>query len=68
MTTLEPATRSRGRAHKYREVAQILNVSVEHVYRLIHAGKLRPTYLGPRSPRIFDADIDALIAAQGGES
>jgi excisionase family DNA binding protein len=67
-TTIEPATRSRGRAHRYREAAKILNVSDRHIIRLIRDGKLKATYLGPRSPRIFDDAIDAYVAAQEGES
>ena len=67
-TTIEPTTRRRGRAHKYREVAEILNVSYQHIPRLVRAGKLKATYVGPHAPRIFDNDLDAFIAAQGGES
>jgi excisionase family DNA binding protein len=67
-TTLEPATRSRGRAHRYRDVAKMLNCSPRSVMRLVESGQLKAVYLGPHSPRIFDADIDAFIAAQGGDN
>jgi excisionase family DNA binding protein len=66
-TTIEPATRSRGRAHRYKEAAKILNISDRSVIRLIRTGKIKVTYLGPRSPRIFDDAIDAYLAAQESE-
>jgi hypothetical protein len=45
----------------------MLNCSERHVMREVQAGKLRVTYIGERSPRIFDDALDAYVAAQGGE-
>jgi|RhiMetdeSRZDD1v2_1073273.scaffolds.fasta_scaffold138762_3 excisionase family DNA binding protein len=60
---------NRGRAHRYREVAQVLNCSERHVIRLVRGGQLRADRLGARVVRIFDDSIDeylASIRSQGG--
>jgi hypothetical protein len=67
-TTTEPATRSRGRALRYREAAAILKMSTRQLAREAAQGKIKVTYLGPKSPRFFDDAIDAYVAEQGGES
>lgn len=59
-----PTTRSRGRAHRYKSVAKILDVSVRHVIREVQAGKLKATYIGERSPRIFDDALDAYVRGE----
>jgi excisionase family DNA binding protein len=69
MTTEVLRVRDRGRAHRYREVAQKFNCSERHVIRLVRGGQLRADRLGPRVVRIFDDSIDeylASIRSQGG--
>ena len=52
---------------KVAEVAQILNVSDSHVYRLIKSGELPSVRMG-RSLRVKPADLDEYISnkTQGG--
>ena len=53
--TITEASRPRGRAHRYREVAEILNCSERSVIRLVRQGLLRADRIGPRVVRIFDS-------------
>jgi excisionase family DNA binding protein len=62
-----PTLHNRGRAHRYRDVAKMLNCSSRQVMRLVEAGKLKATYISERCPRIFDDELDKYVAAQGGE-
>jgi excisionase family DNA binding protein len=57
----ESRARKRGRAHKYKDVAEILNCSERHIIRLVHSGELRSTKLSSRCVRIFDEDIEAYL-------
>ena len=69
MTTEALRIRDRGRAHRYREAAQVLNCSERHIIRLVRSGKLKADRLGARVVRIFDDSIDeylASIRSQGG--
>jgi excisionase family DNA binding protein len=61
--TITETSRPRGRAHRYREVAEILNCSERHVIRLVRQGALRADRLGPRVIRIFDDSIDQYVAS-----
>jgi excisionase family DNA binding protein len=45
------------------EVANLLQVSVRSVQRLIASGRLRAIRVG-RLPRISDAELDAYLASQ----
>jgi excisionase family DNA binding protein len=60
--------RIRDRGHKYREVAEILNISERQVIRLARSGALKVTRMGPRCVRIFDSAIDSYLANVRGES
>jgi excisionase family DNA binding protein len=60
--------RDRGRAHRYREAAQVLNCSERHIIRLVRSGKLKADRLGDRVVRIFDDELDRFVAsARNGE-
>jgi|GEM_PF-884852 len=61
--TITEASRPRGRAHRYREVAEILNCSERSVIRLVRQGLLRADRIGPRLVRIFDDSIDQYVAS-----
>jgi excisionase family DNA binding protein len=61
--TITEASRPRGRAHRYREVAEILNCSERSVIRLVRQGLLRADRIGPRVVRIFDDSIDQYVAS-----
>jgi excisionase family DNA binding protein len=61
--TITEASRPRGRAHRYREVAEILNCSERSVIRLVRQGLLRADRIGPRVVRIFDDSIDQYAAS-----
>ena len=68
MTTETLASRGRGRAHRYREAAQILNVSERQVIRLARRGVLKADKLSERVVRIFDDSIDAYLEHVRGAS
>jgi excisionase family DNA binding protein len=60
--------RDRGRAHRYREAAQVLNCSERHIIRLVRSGKLKADRLGARVVKIFDDELDRFVAnARNGE-
>jgi len=61
--TITEASRPRGRAHRYREVAEILNCSERSVIRLVRQGLLRADRIGRRVVRIFDDSIDQYVAS-----
>ena len=63
MTTAQLRVRDRGRAHRYREAAQILNVSERHIIRLVRSGRLKADRLGARVVRIFDDELDRFVAS-----
>jgi excisionase family DNA binding protein len=68
MTTEIFRVRDRGRAHRYREAAQVLNCSERHIIRLVRSGKLKADRLGARVVRIFDDELDRFVAnARNGE-
>ena len=68
MTSEALRVRDRGRAHRYREAAQILNVSERHIIRLVRSGRLKADRLGARVIRIFDDELDRFVAsARNGE-
>jgi excisionase family DNA binding protein len=68
MTTEVFRVRNRGRAHRYREAAQVLNCSERHIIRLVRSGKLKADRLGARVVRIFDDELDRFVAnARNGE-
>jgi excisionase family DNA binding protein len=68
MTTDVFRVRDRGRAHRYREAAQVLNCSERHIIRLVRSGKLKADRLGARVVRIFDDELDRFVAsARNGE-
>jgi excisionase family DNA binding protein len=68
MTTEVLRVRDRGRAHRYREAAQVLNCSERHIIRLVRSGKLKADRLGARVVRIFDDELDRFVAnARNGE-
>jgi excisionase family DNA binding protein len=54
-------TSRRGRAHRYREVAQILSCSERHIIREVQSGRLKATRLGGRVVRIFDDSLDQYL-------
>ena len=60
--TVPLASRSRGRAHRYREAAQILNISERTVIREVRKGRLKADRLSERVVRIFDDSIDDYVA------
>jgi excisionase family DNA binding protein len=65
MTTTErPGTRSRGRAHSYADVAQILGISEREVIRKVRSGELKADKLSARVVRIFDDSLDAFVERQ----
>jgi hypothetical protein len=60
-------SRSRGRAHRYRGVADILDMSERQVIREVRAGRLKVDYIGPKMPRVFDDSLDEYVKrSQGG--
>ena len=61
MTTETLSSRNRGRAHRYREAAQILNCSERHIIREVRSGRLKADKLGERVVRIFDDSIDSYL-------
>jgi excisionase family DNA binding protein len=61
MTVADITSRPRGRAHRYREAAELLNCSERQVIRLVRSGVLRADRLSERVVRIFDDSIDAYI-------
>ena len=63
MTSEALRVRDRGRAHRYREAALILNVSERHIIRLVRSGKLKADRLGARVVRIFDDELDRFVAS-----
>jgi len=69
MTTESLRVRERGRAHRYREAAQVLNCSERHIIRLVRSSvKLKADRLGARVVRIFDDELDRFVAsARNGE-
>ena len=50
-----------GRLLRVSEVAKLLAVSVTHVRRLIHSGKLQVVWVGQRSPRIPESALAAFL-------
>jgi len=60
----EIRVRERGRAHRYRDAAKILNVSERQIIRYVRAGKLKADKLSARVIRIFDDSIDAFVAGE----
>jgi excisionase family DNA binding protein len=65
MTTTERlGTRSRGRAHRYGDVAQILGISEREVIRKVRSGELKADKLSARVVRIFDDSLDAFVERQ----
>lgn len=45
-------------AYKPAQVAEMLQVSTDTVYRLIRSGRLRKLDLGSRTTRIADTEVD----------
>jgi excisionase family DNA binding protein len=66
-TTETLTSRHRGRAHRYRDAAEILKVSERQVIRLVRRGVLRADKLSERVVRIFDDSIDAYLERVRGE-
>lgn len=46
---------------KTADAAELLNVGRDTVLKLIEDGKLKATKLGPKTIRIFQSSVDALI-------
>jgi excisionase family DNA binding protein len=67
MQTVIPISK-RGRAHRVRDVAQMLNVSTRTVEREIARGRLRADTLSARAKRIFDDAINEYVERMRGES
>lgn len=44
------------------DVEERLGVSRRQVYRYFASGDLRRVYIGPRSPRVRESDLDAFLA------
>ena len=67
MSPVTLASRSRGRAHRYREAAQILNCSERTIIRKVRSGELKADKLSERVIRVFDDSIDAYLEHVRGE-
>jgi excisionase family DNA binding protein len=63
MTPQDPQQQQRRRhfAHTIPQVANGLNISQRHVWRLIGAGKIKTIKLGPRSTRVTDDEYERLV-------
>ena len=47
---------------KVKEVCDRLKIGRSTLYKLIDSGKITPVYLGPRSPRFLETDLERLVA------
>jgi hypothetical protein len=46
----------------------VLHCSRKTLYRLFDAGKLQRTYVGPRAPRVDEAEVEAFRQRAAGQS
>jgi excisionase family DNA binding protein len=61
-------TGSRPRLLTIAETMAVLHCSRKTLYRLFDAGKLQRTYVGPRAPRVDEAEVEAFRQRAAGQS